>query len=269
MFKPTPGEIAKRSLSGGRGVTLTGFSGMGVLAACRGAPGETAAIVGFAGAAPAGRSGVTTCARTGSEVGASSSTSDASISSTAASSTFASDSGSAMSASINAAIGSTAGAAACDSIAGADGWGCGGVGRGGLADCGGDCAKPKSKWKSPAGAAGACGAADTGGTGAGVDRETDNAGPSAKDRFSLTGVRLDGMRTGAAEAGESARGGGDGFAAASRSDRLDSGSCLIGVEATGRPKSNLLTGALVDTGAGWSMPGMRMLPVAGARGASA
>ena len=49
---------------------------------------------------------------------------------------------------------------------------------------------------------------------------------------------------------------------------VDSGSCLIGAAAAGlAPKSNLLTGALVATGAGWSMPGMRMAPVTGARGA--
>lgn len=58
------------------------------------------------------------------------------------------------------------------------------------------------------------------------------------------------MRTGGGEPDTSARGATEGFTAASRSDRLDNGSCLIGVDATGLPKSNLLTGALVDTGAG-------------------
>ncbi len=53
--------------------------------------------------------------------------------------------------------------------------------------------------------------------------------------------------------------------ACNRSVKLDSGSCLIGAMAGLPPKSNLPTGALVDTGAGWSMPGMRMLPVEGAR----
>jgi hypothetical protein len=50
----------------------------------------------------------------------------------------------------------------------------------------------------------------------------------------------------------------------------DNGSCLIGAAAAGfAPKSNLLTGALVATGAGLSIPGMRMAPVTGARGGAA
>jgi hypothetical protein len=51
---------------------------------------------------------------------------------------------------------------------------------------------------------------------------------------------------------------------------VDKGSALIGAAAAGlAPKSNLLTGALAETGAGLSMPGMRMAPVTGARGAGA
>lgn len=38
--------------------------------------------------------------------------------------------------------------------------------------------------------------------------------------------------------------------------------CAVGIV----PKSNFATGALVLTGAGWSIPGIRMVPVAGPRG---
>jgi hypothetical protein len=50
MLSPTPGEMANRSLSGGRGATLTGFSGIGAFVAGRAATELAGAIVGFAGA---------------------------------------------------------------------------------------------------------------------------------------------------------------------------------------------------------------------------
>ena len=58
--------------------------------------------------------------------------------------------------------------------------------------------------------------------------------------------------------------------AASRSVSDDSGSCMMGAAGAGlAPKSNLLTGALVATGAGLSMPGMLIAPVTGARDGAA
>ena len=36
MLRPAPGDVANRSLSAGRGATLTGFSGIGALLAGRG-----------------------------------------------------------------------------------------------------------------------------------------------------------------------------------------------------------------------------------------
>ncbi len=79
------------------------------------------------------------------------------------------------------------------------------------------------------------------------------------------------MRTGVAAAAGVAVGSvrAAGFCAASRSVSVDSGSCLIGATGAGlAPKSNLLTGALVETGAGLSIPGMRIAPVTGARAAT-